>query len=188
MKYKSYFDCNLQYRRQIKEIYEKSFPKDEKFSFWILKQCAKENNIQLDVIIDDIIEKVIGMRFIVNYDNITYLMYLAIDEIYRNKGFGSFVLKDLVTQNNIVLLCIEKPLPGLKDDKIRRKNFYLKNGFYETNCFIEDSGVEYEFLASLKGLEITEEDLKKRYSNMSKNPLIKFIIGRTFDQNINFIN
>lgn len=35
---------------------------------------------------------------------------------------------------------------------------------------------------------VTENDLKKRYSCMTRNPLIKFIIKNTFDSNINFID
>lgn len=53
MRYKSYSTCDSQGRSQIKEIYETSFPKSEKFPFWVLKQCAKENNVRLDAIIDD---------------------------------------------------------------------------------------------------------------------------------------
>ena len=64
----------------------------------------------------------------------------------------------------------------------------VPNCFYETGCFIEDSGVEYEFPSSSKERVITENDLKKRYSYMTRNPLIKFIIKNTFDSNINFID
>lgn len=186
MKYKSYFDC--QYQKEIKEIYERAFPKSEKFPFWVLKQCAKEYNVCLDAIIDCISDKIIGMRFLVAYDDIIYLMYFAIDEVYRNRGYGGSALEDLAFQNDTVLLCIEKPLLGLEDIKFRRKKFYLRNGFYETGCFIEDSGVEYEFLLSSKERIITEEDLEKRYTSMTRNPLIKFVIEHTFDKNIHFIN
>lgn len=117
-------------------------------------------------------------------------MYVAIDKKYRNKGFGSLVLRDLILRqaDTSILLCIERPFAEKEDIKACRKDFYLRNGFYETGCFIEDSGVEYEFLSSSKERVITENDLKKRYSCMTKNPLIKFIIKNTFDSNINFID
>lgn len=118
------------------------------------------------------------MSFLISYDDIAYLMYVAIDKKYRNKGFGSLVLRDLILRqvDTSILLCIERPSTEKEDIKARRKDFYLRNSFYETGCFIEDSGVEYEFLSSSKERVITENDLKKRYSCMTRNPLIKFII------------
>lgn len=188
MRYKSYSTCDSQGRSQIKEIYETSFPKSEKFPFWVLKQCAKENNVRLDAIIDHNTDKIIGMSFLIFYDDIAYLMYVAIDKKYRNKGFGSLVLRDLILRqvDVSILLCIERPSAKKEDIKARRKYFYLRNGFYETGCFIEDSDVEYEFLSSSKERIITENDLKKRYSCMTRNPLMKFLIKNTFDSNINF--
>lgn len=191
MRYKSYSVYDSQGQSQIKEIYETSFPKSEKFPFWVLKQCAKENNVRLDSIIDHNTDKIIGMNFLISYDDIVYLMYVAIDKKYRNKGFGSLVLRDLILRqaDTSILLCIEKPSICDKEDiKARRKDFYLRNGFYETGYFIKDSGVDYEFLSSSKEKIITENDLKKRYSCMTRNPFMKFIIKNTFDNNINFID
>ena len=68
MRYKSYSTCDSQGHSQIKEIYETSFPKSEKFPFWVLKQCAKENNVRLDAIIDHNTDKIIGMNFLIFYD------------------------------------------------------------------------------------------------------------------------
>ena len=75
MRYKSYYACDSQGQSQIKEIYETSFPKSEKFLFWVLKQCAKENNVRLDAIIDHNTDKIIGMSFRISYDDIAYLMF-----------------------------------------------------------------------------------------------------------------
>lgn len=189
MRYISYSTCNSQGRSQIKEIYETSFPKSEKFPFWVLKQCAKENNVRLDAIMEHGTDKIIGMSFLIFYDDIAYLMYVAIDKKYRNKGFGSLVLRDLILRqvDESILLCIERP-SAKEGIKARRKYFYLRNGFYETSLFIEDTGVEYEFLSSSKERIITENDLKKRYSCMTRNQLMKFIIKNTFDSNIKFID
>lgn len=187
MRYKNYSACDCQGQSLIKEIYETSFPKSEKFPFWVLKQCARENNVRLDSIIDHNTDTIVGMSFLISYDDIAYLMYVAIDKKYRNKGFGGLVLRDLILRqaDTTILLCIERPFANKEDDiKTHRKDFYLRNGFCETGCFIEDSGVEYEFLSSSKERIITENDLKKRYSCMTRNPLIKFIIKNTFDSNI----
>lgn len=190
MRYKSYSACDRQGQLQIKEIYENSFPNSERFPFWIIKKCAKRNNVRLDAIINHNTDKIIGMCFLIFYDDIVYLMYMAIDKKCRNKGFGSLVLRDLILRqaDTSILLCIEKPSTEKEDIKARRKGFYLRNGFYETGCFIEDTGVEYEFLSSSKERIITEHDLQRRYFCMTRNPLMKFIIRNTFDNNIKFID
>lgn len=98
MRYKSYFLCDSQTQSQIKEIYETSFPKSEKFHFGVLKQCAKENNVRLDSIIDHITDKIIGMQFLVSYDDIAYLMYMAIDNMTKNP-LMKFIIKNTFDDN-----------------------------------------------------------------------------------------
>lgn len=191
MHYRNYSYCYAEYKAAIEEIYNKSFPKSERFPFWVLWACNYNNSgSKLDAIIDHELDKVVGMRFIVDYKDIRYLMYLAIDEKYRNKGFGSDALKDIILSRADcdVLLCIERPSTDLNDIKLRRKEFYLRNGFYSTGIFIEDSGVEYEFLSSSKERVITEENLKMRYSCMTRNSLVMHIVKKTFDADIKFVN
>ena len=50
MRLKSYDSCHC--KKQLKEIYEKSFPKNERFPFWILVKCARGNNARLYAVID----------------------------------------------------------------------------------------------------------------------------------------
>ena len=178
---------NLQfenYKKEIKKIYYTSFPKEERFPFWILKHSIKSGNVVLNSITNN--DELIGMSYIVNCDDSSYLMYFAIKKELRNKGYGSSVLKQLKEKYDILFLSIEK----LNDEfSIKRKKFYLKNGFYETGKFYIDANVEYEILCTNKNYKIKEEIMKKRYINMSNSKLVKFIIGKIFNMNnIRFIN
>ena len=38
---------NGEYKNEIEKLYLKSFPKEERFPFWILDECSKENNSDL---------------------------------------------------------------------------------------------------------------------------------------------
>lgn len=167
------------YKNEIKKLYIHSFPKSERFPFWILKECSKSKNVLFNVILDN--EKIIGMEYIINYENISYLMYLAVDETKRNKGYGSQILKDLNQEYNTIILSIEKTNKNLRDDKQKRKDFYLRNGFNETNKFIKDNGVEYEILCTNREYDITSKILKKRYDKMSNSFIMKYIIGKIFN-------
>lgn len=174
------------HKNKIKKVYINSFFKDERFPFWILKRCAKEENVQLNEILDG--DKFIGMEYIINCENYVYLMYLAVDKNIREKGYGTKILNDLVKKHNNVILSIERPDKNSSTEKNRRKEFYLRNGFYEMNKFIEDNGIHYEILCTKKDYIITEENLKKRYTKMTSSPIIKWLIGKLFNvYNINFI-
>ena len=79
---------NDKYMNEIEKLYLKSFLKDERFSFWILEECSKENNSDLYAIIDN--DKFIGMCYIINCTNAYYLMYLAVEPHLGNKNYGMY--------------------------------------------------------------------------------------------------
>lgn len=95
------------HRNEAKNLYINSFPKDERFPFWILKSCAKEENVEFNAILDD--NKAVGIEYIVKYENAAYLMYIAVDENQRGKGYGSKILEDLIEQYKNIVLIIERP-------------------------------------------------------------------------------
>lgn len=172
------------HKSKIQSIYEKSFPQSERFDFGILKKCDRESNVHLSCILQD--DEPVGMQFTVDLPNdITYLMYFAIDEKYRNQNIGSKALQRLITSKNKVMLIIERPADELTE---RRKNFYIKNGVYSTDIFFEDTGVQYEVMTSDKNYKPTEQDLLDRYRCMTNDKLTWKRIKGTFNaENIKLI-
>lgn len=160
-------------------MYYESFDKDERFPFWLLKKCSKEKNVKFNVIYSN--DKVIGFQYIIEYGNIDYLMYFAIEKRQRNNGYGSEILKELNRSYKNVLLCIEKTSEQVSDIKYKRKQFYLINGFVGTNKYIVDNNVEYELLSNNSNLNITKEILEKRYTMMTSSKILRFIISKIFN-------
>ena len=172
---------NVKYMDEIEKLYLEAFPKDERFPFWILEECSKENNSDLYGIIDN--DKLIGMCYLVNCSNTYYLMYLAVELNLRNKNYGSKILSDLIEKYQLLFLSIDEPNDSIS---IRRKNFYLKNGFYDINRVYEDTGINYEILCTDDRYEITDNIMKMRYTNMTNNSKIFDEISNTF--NVDSVN
>ena len=172
---------NIEYANEIEKLYLNSFPKEERFPFWILEECSKENNSDLYAIIDN--DKFVGMCYIVNCVSAYYLMYLAVEPNLRNQNYGSRILKDLKEKYKLLFLSIDEPNNSIS---IRRKNFYLRNGFYDINRFYEDTGINYEILCTDDRYEITDNIMKMRYTNMTNNSKIFNKISNTF--NVDIIN
>lgn len=170
------------HKTAIKKIYEESFPSSERFDFSILRKCNEESNVHLSCILRN--DYPVGMQFTVGLPNdITYLMYYAIDKEYRNQSIGSQALQNLVIAKDKIILCIEKPVDN---NTQRRKMFYLRNGFYETGMIFEDTGELYEVLVSCKEYKPTVQDLLNRYKFMTNNKSIWKQIKSTF--NVEYIN
>ena len=172
---------NEEYKNKIEKLYLESFPEEERFPFWILEECSKEDNSDLLAILDN--DRFIGMCYLVNCNNAYYLMYLAVEPELRNQNYGSRILADLKEKYKTLFLSVDEPID---DISIRRKNFYLRNGFYDTNKYYEDTGVNYEVLCTNPEYEITNDNMKMRYTNMTNNPELSNVIANTF--NADFVN
>ena len=110
-------------------------------------------------------------------------MYLAVEPNLRNKNYGSKILSKLKEKYQLLFLSIDEPNDSIS---IRRKNFYLKNGFYDINRVYEDTGINYEILCTDDRYEITDNIMKMRYTNMTNNSKILNEISNTF--NVNGVN
>lgn len=172
------------YKSKLEKLYLKSFSEKERFPFFILEESSKDDSSLLYAILDK--DKLIGMCYLVNCDVAFYLMYLAVEPRLRNEGYGSKILKDLKNKYGTIFLSIEEPIDDLD---IKRKKFYLKNGFYDTNKCYEDTGVNYEVLCTNPEFKITSKNMLKRYTNMTKNKNLFKVISNIFNtHNVNLKN
>lgn len=165
-----------EYKDKVEKLYLSAFPKEERFPFWLLEECSKENNSDLYAILDG--DKFVGMSYIVNCDDAYYLMYLAVEPNLRNLKYGSKILMDLKEKYGTLFLSVEEPVDEIS---VRRKEFYLRNGFCDTCQFYEDTGVHYLVLCTNDKYRVTDGNMQKRYINMSNDSKLLEIIAATFN-------
>lgn len=139
-------DKNYKDIKEIRRLYNSSFPNDERIPF---KRLI--NNLDTDRVMyayyDD---QLIGMSFLFLYNDLAYLSYICVEEDLRDKGYGSKILnkvKDDFKDYRIVL-DIEEVVKNSEnyEERKRRKDFYLKNGFESANIFYHIYHVDYEIL------------------------------------------
>ena len=125
---------------------------------------AKKKNEFFYSIYDE--EKFIGLTYLINTNNITYVLYLAIDTNNRGKGYGSIVLDKIKKESNqeSIVLCIEEIDQNADnfDQRVKRKKFYEKNEFIETGFKNKEGKRYYEILTNGKKYE------KQTYEKMMK--------------------
>lgn len=121
--------------------------------------------------------------------NTAYIMYFAIDKKYRNKGYGSYILDDLVKKYDNVILSIEKTKNEIS---LRRKRFYLRNGFYETNKYTIQAKVQYELKGNLliglnkesKSMSLLKMKTLSHTARVQQNIILDNIYHSSYNKNI----
>ncbi|WP_283679753.1 GNAT family N-acetyltransferase [Lentilactobacillus sp. Marseille-Q4993] len=123
-----------------KQLYLTAFPKEERIPMWFLLLRSKQDQAEFLGVYDDDIW--IGLTYCVTKNDITYVFFLAIDENQQSRGYGSQTLtaiKQRYSTNRIGLMLeeVKKDAPNY-EQRLKRKQFYLKNGFEETDFVITE--------------------------------------------------
>jgi len=83
--------------------------------------------------------------------DICYILYLAIEDSLRGNGYGSKVLKEVALRypDKYIVLDIEEEDENAHNniERIKRKNFYLKNGYKELQIYSNWRNIKFEALS-----------------------------------------
>lgn len=143
--------------RNIKRIYFDAFPKNERMPFFMMILMSKLWNTQFLSFYDGDIP--CGFIYFAVNRKMVFIMFLAVDESLRAKGYGSAILKEIKNRypDKKIMVSIESCDDSAPDIEVRkrRKAFYRKNGYGETGYMIKLSGVVQEIM-------ITNGDFDKK--------------------------
>lgn len=155
---------NAPNRKEIKALYFSSFPKHEQMPWWLLRILQTQRGVDITGYYDE--NTFCGFTYTVAADDILFVLFFAVNQAIRGKGYGSAIL-DLLKEKHpdkTIFLNIE-PLDENADNydkRVRRFKFYEKSGFYDTGFNIDEVGGTFRVLASSP--EIDEE----KYLNIFK--------------------
>lgn len=133
---------------QVRRIYIDSFPAKERMPFPMMVLMSLLWHTRLLSYYDG--DTLCGMTYIASMGKMTFVMFFAVAEHLRGRGYGSGVLANLRSMypNNKIILSIEPcddTAPNA-EERLKRKRFYLNNGYKENGYMTRLAGQTQEVL------------------------------------------
>lgn len=135
---------------EVKALYEELFPPIERKPFPFMQKLVQEGKATFLIIYDEEITEFVGFCFLLLHGDMILWDYFGVKPKYQSKGYGGIVLQEVAKQNPTCRIFgeIEPPDENApnNDMRIRRKNFYLRNGVKETGILLDLYGCVLEIM------------------------------------------
>ncbi|MCR5361865.1 MAG: GNAT family N-acetyltransferase [Bacteroidales bacterium] len=122
---------------KIKQLYETAFPEDEQIPWNDLMRLIGEMSLDFTAYYDG--EEFIGFTIVYPRQTFNWYWYFAVREELRGNGYGQRILTRLIEkyEGQTCVLDMESPTQECENigQRKRRHNFYLRNGFRDTNVY-----------------------------------------------------
>lgn len=160
------------YYKQVNNIYRNSFPPEERYIS--LNKMLTSKETELYCLVEN--ETVLGIIYLIFYKDMIFILYLAMSNEIRSKGYGSYLLKWCVTKykDRKIYLNIEEVKENANDyiTRKRRLEFYLKNNFFITNYISKEDKENFNILANCEKININEyKKLDKFVAEILEDPV-----------------
>ena len=140
---------------QLRRLYETAFPEDEQIPWTDLMRLIDEMNLDFTAYYKD--DEFIGFTIVYPRKAFNWYWYFAVRDDLRGKGLGQLILKQ-VTQKYQGQVCVldmespyQEPCDNLEQRK-RRHQFYLRNGFRDTNVYRTYNDIEMTIMMKGEGV------------------------------------
>ncbi|MBO5322916.1 MAG: GNAT family N-acetyltransferase [Oscillospiraceae bacterium] len=156
---------NKPLQRQAKALYLQAFPKEERLPWWLLRLNARRRGIDITAYLDG--EQFCGFTASVTVEGMHFLLFFAIKQSLRGKGYGSAILTQLRNEHQTVTLNIEPLIPTAPnlEERKNRFAFYRKNGFFDTGYHVWEVGGKFRVLSTNPSLD--EKVYKRIFRKLS---------------------
>lgn len=152
-------------RENVKNLYLTAFPKEERKPFDLIIEKQAEGGSDILYMKDK--GEFCGLAIPAIDGDIVLLVFFAVADSKRGGGYGSRALKMIMEkyEGKRFILEIEDTAAKAEnsEQRIRRKNFYIKNGLMNTGLMANVMGVKMEILGNTDN--ITFEEYWNVYEN-----------------------
>lgn len=143
---------------RLKRLYKRAFPIEERKPFSIIRKMQKRGKTDIWYFEDE--GRFLGLATTINGQREVLIDYFAVDEGMRAKGYGTHMLKALISHYSPlgVFLEIEIPYTDAENypERVRRKEFYLRAGLMEMGTRAKLFSVDMELLGTGCSLSFDE--------------------------------
>ena len=154
---------NFEDYEKFHRLYIGAFPKEERIPIRVLTEHTRES--ELVACYDG--EVFCGFYYTLTFGDITHILFLAISEELRCRGYGSSILErvsERYPKNRIILdIEAEDASAPNNEQRIKRKAFYVKNGYAESGIEYVWKKVPYQIL--IRNGSITEDEFDAFWDN-----------------------
>lgn len=169
-------------RSEIKRIYDSAFPAEEKAPFFLIMRKAKMRKAEFLTAYED--GEFVGFAYMVYYKDMAYLFYLAIDENKRGRGYGKKLIEAIKVRyaGKRIFLAREQLDKSAEnyEQRVSRRNFYLRCGFSDLPCYIKEATVIYDAMGI--GGNISVKDYDELITSWAGKMLRKIIDMRVIEK------
>lgn len=121
--------------------------------------------------------KPIGLAYIVENGGIAYLFFFAVEKSEREKGYGTKILSHIKEKTRGKKLFIAREQIDERAEnnaeRISRREFYLRNGFTDTEYRLKEANVVYDVMTI--GGEVTPEEYRALIENWAGKFILRFV-------------
>lgn len=133
---------------KIEELAKEAFPPKEYLAPSVLVKMAKSPEFDFLALYDEV--KFVGYIAVRRFKKMTYLFFLAIDPESRSQGYGGRAIETVKalypdTQQVVDMEMLDENADNA-EQREKRCNFYLRNGYRPTGHYLSYFGVDYEIL------------------------------------------
>lgn len=133
---------------EIRQIYFEAFPKSERKPFVTVRRSVEKGKAQMLAALEE--DTLLGFVMAIPYHDMVMVDYLAVSGNVRSQGTGSRIIQEVCRRfpDKRIVLLIERPdgTAENREQRISRRNFYLKNGFASSGIFITGYSGNMEIL------------------------------------------
>ncbi len=143
---------------KVKALYKSAFPREERAPFFLMKRRAQSGRGQLLIARDG--GMFTGFAYIICHLDMAYLFYFAIVQGKRGAGYGTRILKELQEKYRGKRLFLAREQLDESahnyEQRVKRHEFYLRNGFEDLHCKIKEASVVYDVMGIGGGISAQE--------------------------------
>lgn len=161
-----HIELNSRYWSEINILAKEAFPPEEYLAPEELVKMSEGDDFDFFALLDE--DSFVGFMVVQTCGSLAYLFFLAIDSAYRSKGYGGKAIKTLKDlypdKKHVVDFEMIDESADNNQQRIKRKEFYLRNGYKETGLFLSYLGVDYEVMCMEE--DFSEDEFKKLMKNI----------------------